>query len=183
MAPERAGPAGAELAAQIRDRRVLKFPALDERVPVLATLTHDDINVSTIMDRRGDLSVSEPTIQDPDSSLGTGFGTLAAALALGLAGFLVVLMAAFGRSTRGSHARRAMKAFAGSVRHGVGERGVPDEQRKVPRTEVRRIRVDAWQDLNAAFGSAPTARAKAEDAAWQERAAAQSSCRPRGGEA
>jgi hypothetical protein len=168
VSAETAGEAGAALATRIADRRLLVLPPIDATSPVQATLSYDGITGSTVLERRGAPTDSQRPVQRAEPSGQLGVGTLVLAFLIGLVGLAVLALALTARSQRGARVRAAAGEVVQARLAQIRERKVPDEQRHVPRAEARRRRLDAWQDLNAELGGAPTARDLAEHAAWEE---------------
>ena len=96
---------------------------------------------------------------------------LVLAIGGGLAVVMLALLVMVWVTGRGAELRGALQRLISAAVSGLRERGVPDAERRLPAAERHRRLVDAWQDLNAAFGSTPTSLAAAETMAYEERTA------------
>ena len=169
IAPETAAAAGAALAGQIADGRLMVLPPLSGTAPATVTVSRAGITAGTVLQRRAAAPVPEPISEPAQRRDPAGAGTLIMAFVVGLVGLAAVLAVTMALSARGRAARAAARELlriAGTRRR---EWRVPDDARTMPVAEVSRRSRDAWQDLLAAMtGSEPTARSLAEAAAWEQ---------------
>ncbi|MBA2768174.1 MAG: VWA domain-containing protein, partial [Sporichthyaceae bacterium] len=157
--------AAAKVAASILDRRRVILPELDPAPPLLVTVEIGGVSRSTTLARRGDPAADSVGLRRTRHAA-VGSEALVLALLLGLVAISVFLVLILWRTERGKISRRAAGAVLAAGWQRVGERGVPDEARRIPRAEGRRRLADAWHDLDAVMADGPSARAVAEQEAY-----------------
>lgn len=96
--------------------------------------------------------------------------TLLLALTIGLLGLALFGLALTYAWRRGDEARRAVLDLVVLSVVPVRELATPSARRRMPRRELRRRRIAAIEDLDAALGGGPTSRERAEAAAYEEAA-------------
>ncbi len=136
---------------------------------VSVTVTTGGVTAAGQLLRRGQVPRIQTAVTPAPRSASTVDGsTLLQSLLLGLIGLLLLVVVLNLLTGRGSAVRRTVREIAWTVRAQYAERGAPDERRRAPRAELQRIRADAWQDLLAVWGDAPSSREVAERQARDE---------------
>ncbi len=159
---------GRSVATAIADSRRLTLGPIGAGA-VSVTVTVGEVTAAGQLLRRGPVSGTQAAVPTAPRSASTVDGsTLLQSLLLGLVGLLLLVVVLNLLTGRGSAVRRTVHEIAWTVRAQYAERGAPDERRRAPRAELQRIRADAWQDLLAVWGDAPSSREVAERAARDE---------------
>ena len=159
--------AAAKVAASILDRRRIVLPEVDPGAPLRVTVAFGGVSRSATLTRRGDSAVDSVAVRrTPHSAVGSE--ALVLALLLGLLAISAFLLLNLWRTERGRTIRRAAVAVLSAALQRFGERGVPDEARRIPRAEGLRRLAYAWHDLDAVIADRPSARTVAEQEAHLE---------------